>query len=70
MAEPLANQRRLSKKEYLELEIRSEARNEFVDGEIFAMAGGSPNHSTICFNLIRRIGEALDAPTAGALKAT
>lgn len=60
MAEPLANQRRLSKKEYLEMEIRSDARNEFVDGEIFAMAGGSPNHSTICFNLIRRIGEALD----------
>jgi Uma2 family endonuclease len=60
MAEPLANQRRLSKEEYLELEIRSEARNEFVDGEIFAMAGGSPNHSTICFNLIGRIGEALD----------
>ncbi|MFP4388958.1 MAG: Uma2 family endonuclease [Desulfococcaceae bacterium] len=61
MAEPLANQRRLSKEEYLEMEIRSDARNEFVDGEIFAMAGGSPNHSTICFNLIRRIGEALDA---------
>lgn len=60
MAEPLANQRRLSKEEYLEMEIRSDARNEFVDGEIFAMAGGSPNHSTICFNLIRRIGEALD----------
>lgn len=60
MAESPANRRRLSKEEYLEMEVRPDARHEFVEGEIFAMAGGSPNHGTICFNLIRRIGEALD----------
>ena len=33
--------------EYLELEINSEERHEFIDGEIVLMAGGTPNHSEI-----------------------
>src|SRR5215813_1491951 len=36
---------------YLELERASEIRHEFLDGLVYAMAGESPDHSTICFNL-------------------
>src|SRR5215467_4960508 len=37
--------------EYLELERTSEERHEFLDGQIYLMAGESPDHSTICTNL-------------------
>lgn len=37
--------------DYLALERRSEIRHEFLDGTVYAMAGESPTHSAICFNL-------------------
>lgn len=37
--------------EYLEYERDAISRHEFLDGTVYAMAGESPNHSTICFNL-------------------
>jgi Uma2 family endonuclease len=37
--------------EYLDLERQSEIRHEFLDGTVYAMAGESPTHSAICFNL-------------------
>src|SRR5262245_2639280 len=37
--------------EYLELERQAEDRHEFIDGEIRAMAGESPQHSSICVNI-------------------
>ena len=37
--------------EYLDLERLSEIRHEFLDGTVYAMAGESPTHSAICFNL-------------------
>ena len=42
--------------EYLELERQAEERHEFIDGVIRAMAGESPRHSTINFNLIAEVG--------------
>jgi len=33
--------------EYLELEINSQDRHEFIKGEIVLMAGGAPNHNEI-----------------------
>ncbi len=33
--------------EYLEFEESQSARHEYLDGEIFAMAGGSPEHSAL-----------------------
>lgn len=42
----------LSAEQYLDLERLSEMRHEFLDGLMYAMAGESPDHSTICFNLI------------------
>ncbi|HEX9959552.1 MAG TPA: Uma2 family endonuclease [Pyrinomonadaceae bacterium] len=37
--------------EYLDYERFAESRHEFLDGTVYAMAGESPRHSTICFNL-------------------
>jgi len=37
--------------EYLELEIASETRNEYRNGEIIPMTGGTPNHNDIAGNL-------------------
>jgi Uma2 family endonuclease len=37
--------------EYLEFEVNSEERHEYVDGEIRLMTGGTPNHNEIAGNL-------------------
>lgn len=37
--------------EYLEFEIHSEERHEYIDGEIVLMTGGLPNHNKIAGNL-------------------
>jgi Uma2 family endonuclease len=42
--------------DYLDLERQSEIRHEFLDGTVYAMAGESPTHSAICFNLNVAIG--------------
>jgi Uma2 family endonuclease len=43
--------RRYTAEEYLESERAAEYRHEFLDGQIFAMAGESLSHSRICTNL-------------------
>ncbi len=43
--------KRLSFEEYLELEERSGTRHEFVDGFMFAMAGGTTQHNQISNNI-------------------
>ncbi|MEK6324491.1 MAG: Uma2 family endonuclease [Acidobacteriota bacterium] len=45
--------------EYLALERESEERHEYLDGQIYAMAGESPQHGTICTNLTVEIGSQL-----------
>jgi Uma2 family endonuclease len=37
----------LTEDEYLRLERQAETKSEFHDGQMFAMAGGSPNHSLL-----------------------
>lgn len=44
--------RRFTLEEYLALEETSVERHEFYNGEIFAMAGGSPRHNRIAANCI------------------
>ena len=41
----------ISPEQYLEIERHSEIRHEFLEGLVYAMAGETPDHSTICFNL-------------------
>lgn len=38
--------------EYLELEVNSTERHEFVDGDIRLMTGGTPDHNVIAGNLL------------------
>lgn len=45
--------------EYLALEREAEERHEYLDGQIYAMAGESPNHGAICINMIRLISTRL-----------
>jgi len=41
----------LTETAYLDLERKADFKSEFFDGEMFAMAGGSPAHSLIATNL-------------------
>lgn len=43
---------RFTPEEYLRFERASETKHEYIDGYIYAMAGGSPPHNRICFNTI------------------
>ena len=44
-------QPRLTLREYLELEEKAEYKSEFFDGEMFAMAGGTPEHGLLAASL-------------------
>src|SRR5205807_7343185 len=46
----LAPSPRLTDAEYLAIERSAEFKSEFFDGEMFAMAGGTPQHSLIAVN--------------------
>ena len=48
MAEPAPT---LSYAEYLELEAGSETKHEYLRGELFAMAGGTPEHAALALAL-------------------
>jgi len=54
-----AEKRRLTPAEYLAIEVASEGRHEFYDGEMFAMSGGSYWHNLVKDNLARALGNRL-----------
>lgn len=45
--------------EYLDLEVNSEERHEYIDGEIVLMTGGLPNHNQIAGNFYAALNFAL-----------
>ena len=49
----------LSVQEYLRLEREAETKNEYLDGQMVAMTGGSLRHSLIIGNLVRELGNQL-----------
>ncbi len=51
--------KKISFSEYLELEEKAEAKHEYHDGFVWAMAGGSPNHNNICGNLYSSLSSVL-----------
>lgn len=53
MAQP---QHHISPAEYLALERAASTKSEYVDGQIFALAGASRQHNLITANLIRELG--------------
>ena len=54
-----AQQIRMTEDEYLAFERASDERHEYIDGEIFAMCGGSGPHSEICFAIGHVLGNVL-----------
>lgn len=44
-------QRYYSPDEYLEMEIKSPERHEYIDGNMVLMTGGTPNHNQLALNL-------------------
>jgi len=57
--------KRITPQEYLIRERQASCKSEFYQGEIFAMGGGSANHSLIAANFVREAGNALkDKPCA------
>lgn len=50
----------LTPEQYLENELTSEVRHEYVNGYVYAMSGASPNHGRISANINRRFGNHLD----------
>lgn len=46
-----ASKLKITASEYLEGERTAENKHEFIDGEVYAMAGASENHNTISLNL-------------------
>jgi Uma2 family endonuclease len=59
VAEP--HGRRWSVEEYLWLERNSPVKHDYVDGIVYALAGGTRAHSRIAMNAGRLLEEALDA---------
>lgn len=51
--------------DYLRLERESPTRHEFLNGEVWAMAGGSPRHSAIAANIVRMLGNSLAGRRCG-----
>lgn len=43
--------------QYLSYERNMSGKHEFLDGQVYAMSGGSPNHNRISASVTRHIGE-------------
>ncbi|NEU81155.1 Uma2 family endonuclease [Nostoc sp. UIC 10630] len=55
----LQEKRDYSPTEYLELEVISEYRHEYIDGQIILITGGTPNHNQIAGNVSTTLNFAL-----------
>ncbi len=56
-----ARKTKFSQEEYLAMEEVAQYKSEFHRGEIFAVSGGTYNHSVIQGNLVRQLGNLLDS---------
>lgn len=63
----LKTQSHFTPEEYLNFERESDSRHEFLDGEIYAMAGESLSNSRVCMNLAREVGNKLKGKSCEAL---
>jgi len=57
-----ARKTRFTPAEYLAMETVADTKSEYYNGEIFAMSGGTPDHSLIAVNIAGALGQQL-APT-------
>lgn len=54
-----ASRVKMTPEEYLAFERTSQEKHEYADGEIFAMSGGTYEHSLLASNVTRELGNAL-----------
>jgi Uncharacterized protein conserved in cyanobacteria len=54
-----SRRRRFTPSEYLSLERKAAFKSEYLDGQIYAMAGASPGHNTIAVNTTVELGSQL-----------
>ena len=59
VAHALPRKRFISPEEYLDRERAAEIKSEYLRGEVYAMSGGSPEHSKIAVNVTIAIGSQL-----------
>jgi Uma2 family endonuclease len=50
----------ISVADYLQGELISEVKHEYIDGFVYAMAGASKNHGRLCVNMYRKLGNHLE----------
>ncbi len=55
----VAEKLKITSQEYLAAERQSETKHEFLDGELFAMAGGTRRHSRIAVNVASALNQRL-----------
>jgi Uma2 family endonuclease len=55
----VAEKLKLSAENYLDGELRAEVKHEYIDGEVWAMAGAGDAHVTIALNLAALLKQAL-----------
>ncbi|MBK7704248.1 MAG: Uma2 family endonuclease [Acidobacteria bacterium] len=60
---------KISVADYLDGELISEVRHEYLDGEVFAMAGASERHHRISLNLAKRLDDHLERSKCQAFMA-
>ena len=51
---------KISEEDYLEGELRSDIKHEYVDGEVYAMSGAKAAHNRIAGNVYRKFGNHLE----------
>ncbi len=49
--QPMWSRHHHSYKDYLDIEYMSQIKHEYIDGEVIAMTGGSPDHAAIGINI-------------------
>ncbi|HQV23516.1 MAG TPA: Uma2 family endonuclease, partial [Agitococcus sp.] len=50
----------ITEAEYLAGEKLAETKHEYIDGEVFAMAGASASHNRLSLNVARKFGNHLE----------
>jgi Uma2 family endonuclease len=50
----------LTEEEYLASETASAVKREFIDGQVYAMAGAGYNHNCLAANILRKFGNHLE----------
>lgn len=50
----------ISEQDYLAGELISKVKHEYINGDVYAMAGASANHNRIVVNVVRKLGNHLE----------